>query len=116
MALTFREAAQYLGKHENALEYYHKQGWLTEDYRFGKNNDRMYEQATLDEFRQKYLASPYLTLQDIAKRYGKTKATVHHHFRMKRKIEPAGQRGNTLTFYEADVIKVAKEEGWKSIL
>ena len=111
-AYTIKEAAQYLGKHEQTLEYYAGKGLLVDDYRYGDNGDRMYYESTLDAFRHKYLTAQGMTMTEIAERYGKDQATVHHHFRKLKKAEPNGKRRGQFTFAEVDVVRVAESLDW----
>lgn len=109
--LSFKEAAKYLDRHEQTLEHYHKRGLLVPDQIWGMNGDRRYSQETLDRFRTEYLQSPFVTVEEIARRYNKTRATVHYHLKKKR-VSPAGKRGNTLTFLESDVMHIAQQAKW----
>lgn len=111
-AYTIKEAAQYLGKHEQTLEYYAVRGILVDDYRYGDNGDRMYYQSTLDAFRKQHLSAQGLTMTEIAQRYSMDYATVHHHLRKLSKAEPSGKRKGQFTFHEVDVVRVAESLGW----
>ena len=97
-AMTIKQAAKYLNKHEQTLEYYQRKGWLKEDYTYGDNEDRMYSQETLDASRQKYLNAQGLTMSEIASRYGRTELLcITTCASWVRQSLPASARGNTFS-------------------
>lgn len=101
--LTFKQAAQLLGKQRHTLEKYQRSGVLKYDVKIG--NKRYFKRQTLEAF------MGLMSLDEIAQKYNLTWEQVYHAMRQKHKVEMDDSWGIAL-FTPVSIDMVAKAEGW----
>lgn len=106
---NMREAAEYLGLHEQTLRYHVKKGRVAHDFEMGKM--LIFRRDTLDKFKAWHLEGEGITIREIAEVYEIGYHTVHYHER-KGRLTQKGLRDGAAVYDPDEAYELAVMQGW----